>query len=105
MPRDWMPAVAFDPKSRIGTARGYTGQGVATTNLAGRILANLILEKHTGLEALPLAQRRSRDWEPEPLRWIAVRYMQDAFARIDAAAENGRTKPIDAPIAEFLGKH
>lgn len=105
MPRDWMPAVAFDPSSRIGTARGYTGQGVATTNLAGRVLANLILGKQTGLETLPLAQRRSRDWEPEPLRWLAVRYMQNAFARIDEAAENGQTPPMDAPIAEFLGKH
>jgi glycine/D-amino acid oxidase-like deaminating enzyme len=105
MPRDWMPAVAFDHSSRIGTARGYTGQGVATTNLAGRILANLILGKQTGLETLPLAQRHSRNWEVEPLRWLAVRYMQEAFARIDTAAENGQTPPIDAPIAELLGKH
>jgi len=105
MPRDWMPAVAFDPATRIGTARGYTGQGVATTNLAGRVLANLILGKQTGLETLPLAQRRSRNWEPEPLRWLAVRYMQGAFARIDEAAEAGRSRPIDAPFAEFLGKH
>ncbi|HTW67824.1 MAG TPA: FAD-dependent oxidoreductase [Bryobacteraceae bacterium] len=105
MPRDWMPAVAFDRTSRIGTARGYTGQGVATTNLSGRILANLILGKRTPLETLPLAQRQSRDWEPEPLRWLAVRYMQDAFARIDAAAESGRSQPMDAPLAELLGKH
>jgi len=105
MPRDWMPSVAFDPSTHIGTARGYTGQGVATTNLAGRVLANLILGKQTGLEKLPLAQRRSRDWEPEPLRWLAVRYMQNALARIDEAAEHGRTPPMDAPIAELLGKH
>ena len=105
MPRDWMPAVAFNPESRIGTARGYTGQGVATTNLAGRVLANLILGKQNSLVTLPMAQRRSRNWEPEPLRWLAVRYMQGAFARIDEAAEHGRSRPIDAPIAELLGKH
>ncbi|MGA2214644.1 MAG: FAD-dependent oxidoreductase [Bryobacteraceae bacterium] len=105
MPRDWMPAVAFDRSSRIGTARGYTGQGVATTNLAGRILANLILGEQNGLETLAMAQRRSRNWEVEPLRWLAVRYMQQAFARIDAAAENGRPRPVDAPIAKLLGKH
>ena len=85
--------------------RGYTGQGVATTNLAGRVLANLILGKQTGLETLPMAQRQSRAWEPEPLRWLAVRYMQNALARIDQAAENGGSRPMDAPIAEFLGKH
>ncbi|MGD0435598.1 MAG: FAD-dependent oxidoreductase [Bryobacteraceae bacterium] len=105
MPRDWMPAATFDAGSRIAMACGYTGQGVSTTNLAGRTLASLIMEKHTALDALPLAQRRSRNWEPEPLRWLAVRYTQDALARIDAADENGRSRPLDAPIAEFLGRH
>jgi hypothetical protein len=31
--------------------------------------------------------------------------MQGAFLRIDEAAEAGRRPPLDAPIAEFLGKH
>jgi glycine/D-amino acid oxidase-like deaminating enzyme len=105
MPRDWMPAAVFDARSRIAMACGYTGQGVSTTNLAGRTLASLIMEKHTALDALPLAQRRSRNWEPEPLRWLAVRYTQDAFARIDVADEGGRPRPLDGPIAEFLGRH
>jgi glycine/D-amino acid oxidase-like deaminating enzyme len=105
MPRDWMPTVAFDPASKIGTARGYTGQGVATTNLAGRILASLILDKRSALEKLPLAQRRSPQWEPEPLRWLGVRYTQHAFLRIDNALETGRPRPIDAKIAELIGRH
>ena len=105
MPRDWMPAVAFDPATRIGFARGYTGQGVSTTNLAGRVLAGLIAGRRSGLETLPLAQRQSPDWEREPLRWIVVRYMQDAFLRIDTAAKTGQPIPKDAFIAEFLGKH
>lgn len=105
MPRDWMPAVAFDPATRIGFARGYTGQGVSTTNLAGRVLAGLIAGRRSGLETLPLAQRQSPDWEREPLRWIVVRYMQDAFLRIDTAAKTGQPSPKDAFIVEFLGKH
>jgi len=105
MPRDWMPAVAFDPATRIGFARGYTGQGVSTTNLAGRVLAGLIAGRRSGLETLPLAQRQSPDWEREPLRWIVVRYMQDAFLRIDTAAKTGQPSPKDSFIAEFLGKH
>jgi glycine/D-amino acid oxidase-like deaminating enzyme len=105
MPRDWMPTVSFDRSSRIGTARGYTGQGVSTTNLAGRLLAGLVGEKPSRLESLPLAQRRSPDWEPEPLRWLAVRYMQDAFLRVDTALESGRSRPKDFPLAEFLGQH
>jgi glycine/D-amino acid oxidase-like deaminating enzyme len=105
MPRDWMPAVRFDQQSRIGSIRGYTGQGVSTSNLAGRLLAGLITSRQTGLESLPLAQRCSPNWEVEPLRWLVVRYMQSAFLRIDKAAEAGRPRPVDAPLAEYLGRH
>jgi len=105
MPRDWMPMVSYDPATRIATARGYTGQGVSTTNLAGRTLASLIGEMRTSLDALPHAQRKSPNWEPEPFRWLAVRYAQNAFLRIDAAGERGERPPLDAPIAERLGRH
>src|ERR1700677_41338 len=105
MPRDWMPAVSFDTNSRIASIRGYTGQGVSTSNLAGRLLAGLITNRQTGLESLPLAQRRSPNWEVEPLRWLVVRYMQSAFMRIDKAAEAGRPRPVDASLAESLGRH
>jgi glycine/D-amino acid oxidase-like deaminating enzyme len=105
MPRDWMPAVSFDARSRIGLIMGYTGQGVSTSNLAGRLLAGLIAPRQTGLERLPMAQRRSGNWEMEPLRWLAVRYMQSAFLRIDEAAEAGGPRPVDAWLAEYLGKH
>ena len=105
MPRDWMPMTKFDPISKIATARGYTGQGVSTTNLTGRLLAELILGKPTELSRLPLADRRSPLWEREPFRWLAVRYLQNAFLRIDAAGESGARKPKDAPVAEYLGRH
>jgi glycine/D-amino acid oxidase-like deaminating enzyme len=105
MPRDWMPAVHFDASSRIGSIMGYTGQGVSTSNLSGRLLAGLITNRQTGLETLPLAQRRSPNWEMEPLRWLVVRYMQSAFLRIDEAAEAGRPRPVDARLAEYLGRH
>jgi glycine/D-amino acid oxidase-like deaminating enzyme len=105
MPRDWMPMAAFDPTTKVATARGYTGQGVSTTNLMGRVLAELITGQRTDLSALPIAQRSSPSWEPEPLRWLVVRYMQNAFLRIDAAGRDRRRKPIDASLAEYLGRH
>ena len=95
----------FDPATKVATARGYTGQGVSTTNLTGRIVADLISLKRTELTELPLAQRHSPFWEPEPLRWLAVRYMQNAFLRIDAAGKKGVSKPKDAAFAEYLGRH
>ena len=105
MPRDWMPAVRYNAGSGIASIMGYTGQGVSTSNLAGRLLAGLITGRQTGLENLPLAQRSSPCWEMEPLRWLVVRYMQGAFLRIDEAAEAGRPRPMDAKVAEFLGRH
>jgi len=105
MPRDWMPMTKFDASSKIATARGYTGQGVSTANLTGRILAELISGNHTELSRLPVAQRRSPVWELEPMRWLAVRYLQNAFFRIDEAGKQGKSKPVDAFVAEFLGRH
>lgn len=105
MPSDWMPAVRFDHQAKTGFIGGYTGQGVSTSNLAGKLLAGLVTGLLTGLEDLPVAQRTSRGWIPEPLRWPIVRYMQGAMLRIDEATEAGRRPPMDAFIAEYLGKH
>jgi glycine/D-amino acid oxidase-like deaminating enzyme len=105
MPMDWTPAVRFNRATKIGFAGGYTGQGVSTSNLAGQMLAGMIAARATGFDALPFADRRSPNWIPEPLRWLVVRYMQGAFQRIDEAAEAGRPRPVDASIAEYLGRH
>ncbi|WP_161866119.1 NAD(P)/FAD-dependent oxidoreductase [Pseudomonas yangonensis] len=70
--RDWCPTVSIDRKSGMAWAGNYVGDGVATSNLAGRILRNLILEQHDPLNSLPLVNHRSPSWEPEPLRWLGV---------------------------------
>jgi glycine/D-amino acid oxidase-like deaminating enzyme len=105
MPRDWMPMAAFDPATKIATARGYTGQGVSTTNLTGRVLAQLIARSRTELSQLVIAQRRSPLWEMEPLRWLAVRYMQDGFRRIDEAGKRREPSPMDALLVKYIGRH
>jgi glycine/D-amino acid oxidase-like deaminating enzyme len=71
-PRDWFSSVGYDPRSGLGEAGGYVGDGVSTTNLAGRTLADLVLGRDTGLTRLPWVNHRSRRWEPEPLRWLGV---------------------------------
>ncbi len=43
IPRDWIASVGLDPTTGLGWAGGYVGDGVATTNLAGRTLRDLIL--------------------------------------------------------------
>lgn len=105
MPRDWMPTVTFDRSSRIATARGYTGQGVSTTNVAGRTLADLIAGAASPQARLPIVRAGSPNWEPEPLRWLAIRHMQRAFLAIDRADEGGRRRPLGAGLALWLGRH
>jgi len=70
--RDWCASVGLDPATRIGWAGGYVGDGVSTTNLAGRTLRDLVLGRDTDLTRLPWVNHRSRSWEPEPLRWLGV---------------------------------
>jgi glycine/D-amino acid oxidase-like deaminating enzyme len=72
IPRDWHSSVGFDRRSGVAWAGGYVGDGVATTNLAGRTLADLITGSDTDLTHLPWVNHRSRAWEPEPLRWLGV---------------------------------
>ncbi|MFZ0592283.1 MAG: hypothetical protein WAM39_17605, partial [Bryobacteraceae bacterium] len=89
----------------IAIAAGYTGQGVSTANLAGRLLSGLILKKPSELTSLPLAQRRSPNWELEPLRWITVRFVQRSLSQLDEALEQGRPRPKTARLSEYLAKH
>jgi glycine/D-amino acid oxidase-like deaminating enzyme len=83
VPRDFMPSVTLDRESGIGWAGGYVGDGVACTALAGRTLADLVLERDTDRTHLPWVGHRWRRWEPEPLRWLGVRGMTALMASAD----------------------
>jgi glycine/D-amino acid oxidase-like deaminating enzyme len=72
IPRDWCASVGLDRTTGLAWAGGYVGDGVSTTNLAGRTLRDLILGQSTPLTSLPWVQHRSRQWEPEPLRWLGA---------------------------------
>ena len=71
--RDWTCSVGLDREQGLAWAGGYVGDGVATTNLAGRTLADLITGRDTDLTRLLWVGHRSRRWEPEPLRWLGIR--------------------------------
>lgn len=68
--RDWTMSVGPDAGVLKGGA--YVGDGVATSNLVGRILADLVAGHDTELTRVPFVGHRSRRWEPEPLRWIGI---------------------------------
>jgi glycine/D-amino acid oxidase-like deaminating enzyme len=105
MTRDWMPRIGHDPRSGIAGAWGYGGQGVAASNLAGRALADLITETPSSVSDLPLVGHQPRSWEPEPVRWLAVRYLQTTLARIDTRARRTGRPPSGRSLAERLIRH
>jgi glycine/D-amino acid oxidase-like deaminating enzyme len=103
--RDWSPSIFADPASGIAGAVGYGGQGVATAHLAGAALAHRALGRPSPWDDLPIVGRSPRSWEPEPLRWLAVRYLQGALARIDDRAAATRRAPTGRSLAERLIRH
>jgi glycine/D-amino acid oxidase-like deaminating enzyme len=72
VPRDWHAAVTHDAEAGVVWAGGYVGDGLSTTNLAGRTIADLVTRTDSELVRLPWVGHRSRDWEPEPLRFIGA---------------------------------
>jgi glycine/D-amino acid oxidase-like deaminating enzyme len=87
VPRDWYASVGLDRATGVAWAGGYVGDGVSTTNLAGRTLRDLITGAATPLTALPWVGHRSPLWEPEPFRWIGVNLALQMMASADKAEE------------------
>ncbi|KUI32069.1 FAD-dependent oxidoreductase [Mycobacterium sp. IS-1496] len=106
VPRDWESTVTFDRASGLGWAGGYVGHGVTATNLAGRTLADLVLDRSTPLTELPWVGHHSRGWEPEPLRWLGVRGLYLAYRLADRHEARGRsaTSPIATLADRITGR-
>jgi glycine/D-amino acid oxidase-like deaminating enzyme len=105
VPRDWFPSVGLDRATGMGWAGGYVGDGVAAANLAGRTLADLILERDTELVTLPWVQHRSPNWEPEPLRWLGATATRRMMAGADVVElRTGRNAERARLMARWLGQ-
>jgi len=102
VPRDWCATVGLDRATGIGWAGGYGGVGVSTSNLAGRTLADLALGRDSDLTDLPWVNRQPRRWEPEPLRWLALRGMYRLYAAADRAEAAGGPPSQLAALANRL---
>ncbi len=106
IPRDWIASVGLDRTTGLGWAGGYVGDGVATTNLAGRTLRDLVLGRETELTRLPWVNHRSRRWEPEPLRWLGVNTGLRAMTFADAEERlTGRPSLVARAVAPLVGGH
>lgn len=106
VPRDWSATVRLDRASGLGTAGGYVGNGVTTSNLMGRTLAELALGQESERTALPWVGREARRWEPEPLRWIGanlVYALYRAADRREAASGKAQTSVLAKAAGKLAG--
>jgi glycine/D-amino acid oxidase-like deaminating enzyme len=104
VPRDWHPFVTPLAGGRIVAAGGYVGDGVATANLAGRTVADLVTGRSTDLTTLPWVGKRPPKWEPEPLRFAGVNGVIGSLSVADSEEQLlGRPSTI-AAISGRLGR-
>lgn len=104
MSRRFKPHMLCDPASGIALSGGYGGEGVGASNLGGRTLADLILQRDTELVHQPwVIPRRGLDalraWEPEPCRWLGYNAIIRSFVHEDQTLANPATAPWRRKLA------
>jgi glycine/D-amino acid oxidase-like deaminating enzyme len=105
IPRDWYSSVGLDRATGLAWAGGYVGDGVSTTNLAGRTLADLITGADTPLTRLPWVGHVSPRWEPEPLRWLGVNAGLWTMKLADRSeTRRGRPSRLAGAMGRLLGQ-
>jgi glycine/D-amino acid oxidase-like deaminating enzyme len=73
-------------RGRVFYGLGYTGHGLGTTRLAGRILAHLVLDRASELLELSLVRKKPFPYPPEPVRSWSVAAVTRALRRVDQGA-------------------
>jgi glycine/D-amino acid oxidase-like deaminating enzyme len=76
-------------RGRVVYGLGYTGHGVGSTRVAGRILAHMALERPSELLDLAMVGRKPFPYPPEPLRSLAVSAVTRSLRRVDDGARPG----------------
>ena len=103
VPRDWCMRTTFDPATGLGFVGAFGGHGVVAANISGRTMRDLILGHRTDLTTLPWVGHRTRNWEPEPIRFIASRLIARTLDASDAYEERtGKPAQRARLVAPFL---
>ena len=91
LPRNQRPGVSLDRDKRLAVAGGYLGEGVGASNLVGRILSDLLLDRETERVHLPWVGEDFPRWEPEPFRWLGITAVRKMMDRMDQNEAKGRS--------------
>jgi glycine/D-amino acid oxidase-like deaminating enzyme len=86
-------------EGRVLYGLGYTGHGIGTTHLAGRILAHMALGRSTDLLDLRLVREAPFPYPPEPIRTWSVNAVTKALRHVDA----GGSPSLLLRLLDWLG--
>jgi glycine/D-amino acid oxidase-like deaminating enzyme len=87
---DHLPRIGTLSRGKVHYAFGYSGNGVAPSHLAGRVLAALAAGSDEPITRLPLVGRVPNRLPPEPFRYVGARIMREAMIRREDGEEAGR---------------
>lgn len=94
---------------RVHYAFGYTGNGVGPSQLAGRALASLALDRRDEVTRLAIVEPPPVRVPPEPLRYVGGTIIRGALVRKESAEDDGRAPDpltrLIAGIPERIGIH
>jgi glycine/D-amino acid oxidase-like deaminating enzyme len=111
MARRFHPHMLCDRANGIALSGGYGGEGVGASNLGGRTLADLILERDTPLVRQPWVIRDGalnslKPWEPEPCRWLGYNAIVRSFVSEDQILADPATpawrRKMAMGVADFM---
>jgi len=80
---DFVPSIGhLDDAPNVFFAGGFNGEGVVMTQVAGRILAELVSGEQGPLTKLPIVGRQAPWLPPEPFRYASVKLYEQALLRM-----------------------
>ncbi len=93
-----VPGITYD--GRVAWAIGYTGHGVGASRFGARIAIELLGYQPSNILALQFVTQKALPWMPEPLRWLGVRFTQNALIKAD---RNGGKRGLWLKTLDRLG--
>jgi glycine/D-amino acid oxidase-like deaminating enzyme len=93
----WVGTVG--PHANVHYGVGYSGNGVAPSNLIGRTLASVALDLRDDYALSPLVSEPPTYLPPEPFRSAGARAVRSAIEHCEAVEDEGRTPD---PVSRLL---
>jgi glycine/D-amino acid oxidase-like deaminating enzyme len=99
-----LPAVTTLPAGRTFVAAGYTGNGVGPSNMVGRTLAFLALNRDDDHANLAFVDAKTPRVPPEPFHWIGGEAIRLGILKKEEAEMQGhRSGRVASAVAEVPG--